>query len=148
MGMGKTSQIIALLSIIFNKTGVESTDRMTLNQRKRDPDSCERPALIIVPASLIDNWFIELNAWGYFDFHTLRKKKEREEVLEALKHRQIEGVVISYESMKGIIKELKKIDFSVIIFDEAHRMKSLSTQVSTCLLAHLLTHLLTYLLTH
>ena len=58
MGMGKTSQILALLSIIFNKTGVESTDRLTLAQRSRDPDSCERPALIIVPASLIDNWFI------------------------------------------------------------------------------------------
>lgn len=131
MGMGKTSQLIGLLSIIFDKTGAQSEDCRQTEQRTRTPEGFVRPALIVVPASLINNWFDELNAWGYFSFRKVgRTKDEQVETLHALRRGTIEGAVMSYDTMKSKIDELKHLEFSVVVFDEAHKLKSKDAQVS------------------
>jgi hypothetical protein len=101
MGLGKTIQIIALFTALFEKKG-DSTDlskiteqgrqaerfaeKEQLAQRNKYLDESKSaasssqstqdlpppplhkyaPVLLVVPASVVDNWMVELNKWGHF----------------------------------------------------------------------------------
>lgn len=66
MGLGKTIQVIAFLSVIMNKTGTKAGDyrRRARGIEKRmaklKATDLGETALIIVPASVTDNWKREL----------------------------------------------------------------------------------------
>lgn len=81
MGMGKTIQIIGFLSVILRKTGtaqdrkvfkalLESRGKST--ESKFDDETNPGPVLIIVPASLLENWKCELAKWMSVDVQILR----------------------------------------------------------------------------
>jgi len=109
MGLGKTLQALAWLQL----------------QRKH-PDAIGKPALIVCPTSLVDNWQEEaarfvpgmkvLNLTG----------PERQDRWQQLKQADI--VVTSYAILRRDVERITEQQFSSVILDEAQHIKNRSTQ--------------------
>lgn len=96
MGLGKTVQVLAFLCAIQRKTGRPS-DEALLN-RSRDDDF--PVALVVCPASVLDNWQEEARRWGYFAVEVARTNEKMEQVLEMLHRRKLDMVIMSYAKLR------------------------------------------------
>ncbi|WVQ85002.1 hypothetical protein IAT38_007166 [Cryptococcus sp. DSM 104549] len=129
MGLGKTIQVISFLSAIMRKTGT-AVDFMRRKKTIRQSDSDLNPmhwptALIVCPKSLITNWSRELDTWGYFEYDVWRSETSSVVSSSFLKG-FLDIVLVSYETAVNHIASLKHLPFShisVVIADEAHRLK-------------------------
>ncbi|KAK1925843.1 P-loop containing nucleoside triphosphate hydrolase protein [Papiliotrema laurentii] len=126
MGLGKTIQVIAFLSAIMRKTGT-STDYQRRKKTIRSSGMDIKPkhwptALIVCPKFLIRNWERELQTWGYFEVEVWQT-----ESWIATKNTFLRGyldiILVSYETARISVEQLKDLPFSVVIADEAHRLK-------------------------
>ncbi len=127
MGLGKTIQILSFIVWII------------------EHNKSENPALIIAPVSLLDNWEQELNKFFYAD--TIPVLKLYGEQLRALKFSkkeipvslQLKGiknllrpgwvsnakiVLTTYETMRDQEFSLARQEWSVVICDEAQKIKN------------------------
>jgi SNF2 family DNA or RNA helicase len=155
MGMGKTIQITALISILFCKTGVGTTDlsRMRLRRQKETTTlsssssasftkshvspSVEyylqtKPCLIACPKSLVDNWYKEIQKWGYFTVDILNSKldeQQRENIIDRADQGRSEIVLVSYSQIGKFHSRLSSISWSMIVFDEGHILKNTGIQL-------------------
>lgn len=80
------------------------------------------PILVVVPASVVDNWDYEFSMWGHFSVALYRDEKHRKEALEAIKYGSAE-ILLCGHSLFGSsshIKEFKKITWKLVIVDEFH----------------------------
>ena len=108
MGLGKTIQSIALMAY--------------LKQYKKKYGFF----LVIVPKSTMPNWARECKLW----IPTLNciilnpVKEEREETLKIIAKHKFEAIITSYEGVNICINKLKKINWELLIIDEAHRIKN------------------------
>lgn len=121
MGLGKTVQSIAFLSAVLNKSK---------SAKKTKPAPL---ALLVVPASVITQWVGELEKWGAgfggfkcVQYHGETRTAAKSKILQ----RQAEVMLTSYETFRSESKLLNQIPWEVVIFDEAHRLKSTSSQTS------------------
>lgn len=113
MGLGKTIQILSFLAWLKEKDVL-------------------RPSLLIMPTSLITNWYDEKNIGeiqkffldGTFKVKILEGKKTREEIAEL---RNYDLVLTSYESLRINHKETGYIEWKVVVCDEAQKMKNPKT---------------------
>ncbi|GAA5858616.1 hypothetical protein JCM8547_001393 [Rhodosporidiobolus lusitaniae] len=133
MGLGKTIQVIAFLSAVMGKTGYKKDDA---DRRKRSinsgdhagihkPSDLGATCLIICPSSVVGNWEREFQTWGYFDVAILAgDKKKKREILQRFDRGYVDVVIAGYEQVRSNIDELKDRDFTLIIADEAHRIKN------------------------
>ncbi len=107
MGLGKTLQIIALLS-------------ETRNQDKK--------ALLIVPASLLNNWANEIKQFApemsFYILHPSMKKKDVHEQDIIDQHQ----LIITTYSMCGKYQKLVEYDWDILILDEAQAIKNPNTK--------------------
>lgn len=113
MGLGKTIQILSFLAWLKEKDNL-------------------KPSLLIMPTSLITNWYDEKNIGeiqkffldGTFKVKILEGKKSREEITEL---RNYDLVLTSYESLRINHKETGYIEWKVVVCDEAQKMKNPKT---------------------
>ncbi|OQR94152.1 DNA repair and recombination protein RAD26 [Achlya hypogyna] len=131
MGLGKTVQVIALLSALLFKTGTaedKAAFRRLAPQRDAlvfDVNGTPPPILIVVPASLLANWELELKVWMCCRPVILNgKPAEREAVLAGL-HRGTHDVVIcSYDMLKSHLVQIQAVPWYLVVLDEMHNLKN------------------------
>ncbi|MCF7886620.1 MAG: DEAD/DEAH box helicase [Candidatus Marinimicrobia bacterium] len=104
MGLGKTIQVITLLL------------------KLKAEDKIKQPALIIVPTTLISNWAHEIDKFAptldYSIYHGADREIEKKS----------DTIITSYGIVRNDIDQLSKIDWTVVIIDEAQNIKNTSTQ--------------------
>ncbi|WVQ73365.1 hypothetical protein IAR50_002934 [Cryptococcus sp. DSM 104548] len=128
MGLGKTVQVIAFLSAIMRKSASAAQDyqrrKRALRRSEAGTMSPQRwpTALIVCPKSLIGNWWRELETWGYFESDVLGPDNS-EKTLNALVKGYLDILLMSYDTMRIHINDIKDLPFTVVIADEAHRLK-------------------------
>ncbi|BGP19952.1 hypothetical protein JCM10213_006729 [Rhodosporidiobolus nylandii] len=143
MGLGKTIQVIAFLSAVMGKTGYKKDDfgrrKSAINARDEDadtllPSDLGATALIICPASVVHNWEREFQTWGYFDVAIYAGgTKEKRACLKRFDLGYVDVVIGSFEAVRNGIDDLARHDFSIIICDEAHRVKNPKSRTTTAL---------------
>ena len=109
MGLGKTVQILAFLQ------GLSS-------------DAGKRTALVVVPRSLLFNWRREAQTFCPGLSVELHSGSDRARTLNALRGSDI--VLTTYGLLRRDIKLLSRIDFDVIVLDEAQAIKNESSQTA------------------
>ena len=117
MGLGKTIQILSFLAWLKEKEAL-------------------RPSLLIMPTSLITNWYDEKNIGEIqkfflddtFKVKILDGKKSRDEISDL---RNYDLVLTSYESLRINHKETGYIEWKVVVCDEAQKMKNPKTLLTT-----------------
>ena len=113
MGMGKTVQVIALLSHLARNESL-------------------RPALLVVPKSTLQNWQNEIDKFCKVDLdcyeHLGGQRKRSANAIE--KH---DIVLTTYSTLRNDQLTLGEIRFSVMICDEAQKIKNYTTgQATAC----------------
>ena len=106
MGLGKTVQAIAFLA--------------GLAEGEISTDTAAGPHLIVVPPSLLFNWESEI-ARFYPDFRLITYAGQR----RTADFTGADIVLTSYGTLQRDIDCLEKLDFNVIIFDEAQQVKNI-----------------------
>ena len=143
MGLGKTVQVICFIAAVLGKTHT-LRDEKRWKKRLKLAQKCEnmkkipkfekfnmlQPILVVLPASLLDQWKSEFNIWGSFDVKIGRTKSLIVQYLEMAKFGFIEILLMSYEQVRSHIEGIQHIRWSLIIFDEAHRLKSKDSNLS------------------
>ncbi|GAA5906753.1 hypothetical protein JCM8208_006377 [Rhodotorula glutinis] len=141
MGLGKTIQVIAFLSAIMDKQGIKKYDderRKKIVYERADDDPIDKPSdlgptcLIVCPMTVVHNWEREFKTWGYFDVGVFMGTKEKKnDMLQKFDRGVLDVVIAGFEAVRNHIGEFTSRDFTVVIVDEAHRVKnrkSLTTQ--------------------
>jgi SNF2 family DNA or RNA helicase len=105
MGLGKTIQVIAVLL------------KLSI--------TIQKPALIVCPATLIANWFREIERFS----PNLRKYIHRgsNRVSTYKKLMQTEVVITTYETLVEDVSLFRSIDWTIIVADEAQNIKNPSS---------------------
>nr|XP_019045400.1 hypothetical protein I302_05789 [Kwoniella bestiolae CBS 10118]OCF24330.1 hypothetical protein I302_05789 [Kwoniella bestiolae CBS 10118] len=136
MGLGKTIQVISFLSAIMRKTGT-SADHQRRKKMIRQSGENVNPrhwptALIVCPKSLVGNWSRELDTWGYFEYAVWRSDNWLD-VRTSFSQGFFDIILSSYDTARNTIEHLKNVPLSVVIVDEAHRMKEPRAQATLAL---------------
>gem|GEM_PF-2005681 len=123
MGLGKTLQVACFLTL----------RRMKL-QEQLPAGTRLKPQLVVCPTILLENWRQELerffieSTWEPFILHGpgLEAVKREGELNGAFLSRQ-DMVLTNYETLGAYQRSLLKVDFDVVVFDEAHNLKNPDT---------------------
>ena len=113
MGLGKTLQTIALLWTLLKQNPVYE-----------DPPVVKK-ALIVCPATLINNWRKEFRKWlGAERIGVFVVDDNKKRITDFTLGRTYSVIVISYEKLRTNIDELQKgHGIDIVIADEGHRLK-------------------------
>ncbi|KAI4188499.1 MAG: hypothetical protein L6R41_002099 [Letrouitia leprolyta] len=112
MGLGKTLQTIALLWTL-------------LKQSPYGTGSVIKKALIVSPATLIDNWRKEFRKWLGLDRLGVLVADGKSRVRDFTHGKSYSIMIVGYEKLRNIQVELSKgQDVDLIVADEAHRLKT------------------------
>ncbi|KAK1766565.1 P-loop containing nucleoside triphosphate hydrolase protein [Phialemonium atrogriseum] len=131
MGLGKTLQCITLLWTLL----------------KQSPDagkSTIQKAIVACPSSLVRNWANELTKWLGADAVTpfaIDGKVPKEELTRQLRQWAIASgrsvtrpvIIVSYESLRLNVDELKNTPIGLMLCDEGHRLKNGDSQTFSAL---------------
>lgn len=131
MGLGKTLQCITLLWTLL----------------KQSPDagkSTIQKAIVACPSSLVRNWANELTKWLGADAITpfaIDGKASKEELTRQLRQWAIASgravtrpvIIVSYETLRLNVEELKHMPIGLMLCDEGHRLKNGDSQTFTAL---------------
>ncbi|KAI1847959.1 hypothetical protein JX266_006072 [Neoarthrinium moseri] len=131
MGLGKTLQCIALLWTLL----------------KQSPDAGKttiQKAIVACPSSLVRNWANELVKWLGPDAITpfaIDGKASKEELTRQLRQWAIASgravtrpvIIVSYETLRLNVEELKHTQIGLMLCDEGHRLKNGDSQTFSAL---------------
>ncbi|KAK4033283.1 P-loop containing nucleoside triphosphate hydrolase protein [Parachaetomium inaequale] len=131
MGLGKTLQCITLLWTLL----------------KQSPDagkSTIQKAIVACPSSLVRNWANELTKWLGADAITpfaIDGKASKEELTRQLRQWAISTgravtrpvIIVSYETLRLNVEELKNAPIGLMLCDEGHRLKNGDSQTFSAL---------------
>ncbi|KAI0404098.1 DNA repair protein rhp54 [Xylaria palmicola] len=131
MGLGKTLQCITLLWTLL----------------KQSPDAGKttiQKAIVACPSSLVRNWANELTKWLGADAVTpfaIDGKATKEELTRQLRQWAISSgravtrpvIIVSYETLRLNVEELKNTKIGLMLCDEGHRLKNGDSQTFTAL---------------
>ena len=132
MGLGKTIQVISFLASIMHHDCTEGQENRRMELIKRaDAPVLEKPtdlgptALIIVPASVVDNWAREIATWTYLSADIYKPGQEKTQgVLKRFKRGRLDIMITGTDTARTRIDDLSHLDFSCIFIDEVHRVKN------------------------
>lgn len=106
MGLGKTLQTIAMLTLIYPKA--------------------KKPALVVMPRSLLFNWQNELARFApQLDSYTYYGNTR--DMDEAYRHQVI---LTTYALVRNDIGQFSKKDFEMVILDESQNIKNVTAQTT------------------
>ncbi|KKA27338.1 hypothetical protein TD95_002298 [Thielaviopsis punctulata] len=131
MGLGKTLQCITLLWTLL----------------KQSPDAGKptiQKAIVACPSSLVRNWANELVKWLGVDAITpfaIDGKASKEELTRQLRQWAIATgrsvtrpvIIVSYETLRLNVEELKHTKIGLMLCDEGHRLKNGDSQTFSAL---------------
>jgi len=109
MGLGKTLQALAWLQL-----------------QRRHPDAKGKPALIVCPTSLVENWQEEASRFVPGMKVLNLTGPERQDRWQQLQKADL--VVTSYAILRRDVDRIAETQFSAVILDEAQHIKNRSTQ--------------------
>lgn len=116
MGLGKTVQIISYL--------------LTRAAHFRAKTAEQKPCLVVVPKSLVQNWKNEVEKFGpslrVLDFAGANRVIFRPQFFDV--------VLTTYHVLKNEIDRLRAVDFDTIILDEAQAIKNPTSQIAKAVL--------------
>ncbi len=114
MGLGKTVQTLALLADLYEKN-----------------DLSPRTSLLIVPTSLVQNWYREIMRFAPHLYVLAHVGGERR---RSNKHfASYDLVITTYGVFRSDAEIFCEIDFQYVILDEAHYIKNPSSQINKAL---------------
>ncbi|KAL7750806.1 helicase [Sorochytrium milnesiophthora] len=117
MGLGKTVQTISLIWTL-------------LKQNPYYGDSVIKRALIVCPASLVNNWEKEFKKWLGDERVRVFPVQQKTNVRDFLAGRIYSVMIVGYEKLRAIQDLLKDGGFDLIVCDEGHRLKSAQIKTS------------------
>jgi DNA repair and recombination protein RAD54 and RAD54-like protein len=131
MGLGKTLQCIALMWTLLKQSPMAGKGTIS-------------KCIIACPASLVKNWANELVKWlgeGTVTPFAIDGKGTKEELTRQLQQwaiasgRQVTRpvLIVSYESLRLNIEELKDVKIGLMLCDEGHRLKNNESNTYTAL---------------
>lgn len=113
MGLGKTLQTIALLWTLLKQSPYG------------DGSTVIKKALIVCPATLINNWRKEIRKWLGLDRIGVLVADAKTRISHFTHGKSYSIMIISYERLRTIQAELAKGQgVDIIVADEAHRLKT------------------------
>nr|XP_027061530.1 switch 2-like isoform X1 [Coffea arabica] len=119
MGLGKTIQTIAFLAAVFGKD--EEADNLTsLRGNQPEKNDC---VLIVCPTSVIHNWENEFSKWAPFSI-AVYHGPNRDLIIDKLEAREVEILITSFDTYRIHGTILSKVQWEIVIVDEAHRLKN------------------------
>jgi SNF2 family DNA or RNA helicase len=125
MGLGKTLQALALIECIRNQDTQTASSRLRQGSGEQAAQA-KKPALVVCPASLVENWLRETNRFTpglkAVRHHGAKRAKEPV-VLEAC-----DLVITSYGTLRQDADLLGAMDWCVVIGDEAQHIKNRRSQ--------------------
>ncbi|CAM8958840.1 unnamed protein product [Rhodiola kirilowii] len=121
MGLGKTIQTIAFLAAVYGK------DNENHEVEKKGP------VLIICPTSVIQNWEIEFSKWSNFNVSVCHGAS-RELIFDKLEALAVEILITSFDTYRIHGNVLSKIQWEMVVVDEAHRLKNEKSKLYTACL--------------
>jgi SNF2 family DNA or RNA helicase len=132
MGLGKTLQVITVLQKYFETKSLRSVRseksgvQLSLFDFDNDivsEDKVAKPALIVVPKSLVFNWIEELEKFApalkYFVYHS---KDRYERIKTAIGN--VNLIITTYGVVRQDVEFLKDIEFSYLVIDESQAIKN------------------------
>lgn len=128
MGLGKTLQALALIECIRNQEShLTPTKSSGLGPGSgRQPGQAKRPALVVCPASLVENWLRETNRFTpglkAVKHHGAKRAKEPVALEE------FDLIITSYGTLRQDADLLGTMDWCVVIGDEAQHIKNRRSQ--------------------
>lgn len=132
MGLGKTLQTLAVLNhtkdhLKPKKILEDSPGQLTLFGQERKSELNPLNALIILPASLIFNWYAEIRKFSP-RFHTVQyvgsKRKDKGRELD-----KFDVVLTTYQTALRDIKILSQIEWSYVVLDESQMIKNKESKI-------------------
>lgn len=131
MGLGKTLQSITLLWTLLKQSAFANQAPPV------------KRALIVCPATLVDNWKREFKKWlgderikvFAASAPTISKKNADDSVIKdfLLGVKVYPILIVNYERLRTLQDHLDKVTFDIIICDEGHRLKSAQIKTSQAL---------------
>ncbi|GAB1317224.1 DNA-dependent ATPase protein rad54 [Madurella fahalii] len=131
MGLGKTLQCITLLWTLLKQS--PEAGKTTIQK-----------AIVACPSSLVRNWANELTKWLGADAITpfaIDGKASKEELTRQLRQWAIASgravtrpvIIVSYETLRLNVEELKNTPIGLMLCDEGHRLKNGDSQTFSAL---------------
>jgi DNA repair and recombination RAD54-like protein len=131
MGLGKTLQCITLMWTLLKQS--PEAGKPTIQK-----------AVIACPSSLVRNWANELVKWLGTDAivpFAIDGKASKEELTQQLRQWAIASgravtrpvIIVSYETLRLNVEELKNTQIGLMLCDEGHRLKNGDSQTFTAL---------------
>ncbi|KAI9838109.1 MAG: hypothetical protein M1819_006265 [Sarea resinae] len=114
MGLGKTLQTITLLWTLLKQNPVYEAAPVI------------KKALIVCPATLVDNWRKEFRKWlGNERIGVFVADGTRTRLSDFTKGKSYNVMIIGYERLRNVQEELQgDLGIDIVIADEGHRLKS------------------------
>ncbi|KAL8783429.1 MAG: hypothetical protein Q9213_004629 [Squamulea squamosa] len=117
MGLGKTLQTITLLWTLLKQSPYQSGS------------SVIKKALIVCPATLINNWRKEIRKWLGLDRIGVLVADAKTRISHFTHGKTYSVMIVSYERLRTIQAELAKGQgVDIIVADEAHRLKTIKNK--------------------
>jgi len=120
MGLGKTLQTVALVWTLLKQSPVAGSVLV-------------KKVLIVAPSSLLKNWEAEFRKWLGSERITIHIADTGEKVATFRSYNTAPILVLSYDMLVRTLSEIEKINWDLVVCDEAHRMKNSTIKTSSSL---------------